>query len=115
MGNTTTSQRELMMLTELVIIDDMLSLYSHTSSEGLQWRLSRLDLMQMIHIVYESERLRDETDMPRSFNFLVRHYCDILHQPVPRNPSGYVRRALECRGERRQVLLLRYKKGQAFA
>ncbi len=115
MEHTLPSQRERMMLTELVIIEDMLTLFSHHSSDGLQWRLSRLDLMQMIHIVYESEQLRDDTDLPLTFNYLVRHYCDILHQPVPRNPSGYVHRALQCRGEKRQLLLLRYKKGQAYA
>ncbi|MBQ0074141.1 MAG: hypothetical protein KBT34_08085 [Prevotella sp.] len=101
-------ETEKMMAAELLIIKDMKELIKKDPKEGLEWKSTKQDLFQMIHILYESEEMTDEYGVPLSYQELVRRFCNILRIQVPRNPCTYVRQSLDCKGCRRAPLLMRY-------
>ncbi len=90
------------------IIDDMTRLLTHSADEGLQWRGSKTDLLEMVHILYWSDSIRDADGLPATFKNLVCRVCGILHVTVPRNPSQLVCHARRRKGRRVLPLLKRY-------
>lgn len=101
--------KELMMKRELQIIADMKNLLlNHTAEENLRWKSTKTDLIQMVHILYESEEVRDDEGLAVTFKELVERFCMLLHVAVPNNPYAYVRRGDICQGIRKQKLLIRY-------
>lgn len=105
---TDAEKKERMMQAELVIIRDMKLLMQRKPEEGLRWNSTKQDLFNMIHILYESEEVRDRYGVVMPFTVLVRHFCEILHERVPSNPYAYVTQSTLCQGCRRAPLLLRY-------
>lgn len=102
---------ELMMERELQIIADMKDLLlNHTAEENLRWKSTKTDLIQMVHILYESEEVRDNEGLAVTFKELVERFCLLLHVAVPKNPHTFVGQANNCQGIKRQRLLLRYMK-----
>lgn len=108
--NTPKNEKEKMMEAELRVIEDMTHLLSHRPEDKLRWNSTKQDLMEMIHILYESETVRDEDNVPVPYIKLVRRICMILGERVPRNPHAYVSQSLQCQGVRKQKLLLRYSR-----
>lgn len=107
--NTQKNEKEVMMEAELQIIKDMTELLKHNPEEHLRWNSTRQDLMEMIHIVYESETIKDEYNVPVPYKTLVSMYCIILGEKIPRNPHAYVLQSNSCQGVKKQKLLLRYR------
>lgn len=105
-----TTDKEKMMRNELRVIDDMKELLSHHEDEGLQWHGTKTDLVEMVHILYESEELTDEDGVPVSFKRLLERCCCVVHERVPRNPATYLSQARQCKGMKRAPLLMRYKR-----
>lgn len=106
-----TTDKELMMRNEMRVIADMKGLLAHDSADGLRWHGTRTDLIEMVHILYESCEIRDEDGLPIAFNRLVERCCRVLGEKVPRNPCTYLSHARQCQGVKRAPLLLRYKGG----
>lgn len=104
-----TTDKELMMRNELRVIDDMKELLQRSECDGLQWRGTKTDLVEMVHILYESEELTDDDGLPMTFVELLRRSCMVVHTKMPRNPATYLAQARQCKGMRRMPLLLRYK------
>lgn len=104
-----TTDKELMMRNELRVIDDMKNLLTHSVDEGLKWRGTKTDLVEMVHILYESEELIDEDGLPVTFKQLLIRCCSVVHERVPRNPATYLTQARQCKGIKRAPLLMRYK------
>ena len=104
-----TTDKERMMHNELRVIEDMKELLQHREDEGLQWHGTKTDLVEMVHILYESEEVRDEYGVPVAFKALLCRICMILQVKMPRNPCSYLGQARECKGIRRAPLLIRYK------
>lgn len=102
------NEKEVMMESELRVIDDMTKLLSRHPEEHLRWNSTKQDLMEMIHILYESETVRDEYNVPVPFIKLVRRICVILGERIPRNPHAYISQNCHCQGIRKQKLLLGY-------
>lgn len=91
------------------IADDMMQLLGRSADEGLVWRSSKTDLMEMVHILYCTDMVRDADGLPMTFRELVRRVCDIVHESVPRNPGAYVMRARQRKGRRALPLEERYR------
>lgn len=102
-------EKEKMVETYSTIISDMLELLNHTPEEGLRWGSTRRDLMESIHMLYEEEVVTDEYNVPIPYRTLVQRVCDILGEVIPHNPHSYIDQHTQCRGIRRQKLLLRYE------
>ncbi|MCI6504706.1 MAG: hypothetical protein MSA13_08875 [Prevotella sp.] len=92
------------------IIEDMIVLLGRSASEGLVWRSSKTDLIEMVHIVYCADVLRDAQGLPLTFRELVRRACEIVHVSIPANPNQLVTRAQQRKGRRMLPLLERYDK-----
>ncbi|SRR5574344_181643 len=90
------------------IVADMVALMGRSESEGLRWRSSKTDLMEMVHILYCSDVMRDMYGLPLTFLELVRRVCAIVHVEVPRNPNQLVARAQQRKGRKVLPLLMRY-------
>lgn len=91
------------------IVEDLEELYGHSPEEGLKWKSTKTDLIEMIHILFHSERIKDDLGLPATFVMLVNHYCGILHVKVPVNPRQLVGRAVQSKGIRSLPLYRRYK------
>lgn len=91
------------------VIDDMMALMKRSETEGLVWRSSKTDLMEMTHILYDAELVRDTQGLPVTFQELVRRVCAIVHVAVPGNPNHLVSRARQRKGRRMLPLLVRYE------
>ncbi len=104
-------EKEIMMKNELLIIEEMKSLLTHSPEDNLKWCSTKTDLIEMIHILYESSEVRDAYGVPVSFCSLVNRCFAILNVKVPSNPNSYVSQARNCKGQRRAPLLLRYSIG----
>ncbi|MBR4269847.1 MAG: hypothetical protein IKQ47_08740 [Prevotella sp.] len=105
----TANEKELMMRNELRVIEDMKELLTHSADEGLTWRGTKTDLVEMVHILYESEELTDDDGLPVTFKQLLLRCCSVVHERVPRNPATYLTQARQCKGIRRAPLLVRYR------
>ena len=105
----TANEKELMMRNELRVIEEMKQLMECSEDDGLRWRGTKTDLVEMVHILWESELLRDDDGLPVTFRELLLRCCRVLHTAVPRDPASYLAQARQCKGMRRMPLLLRYK------
>ena len=103
------TDKELMMRNELRVISDMKELLMHCEDEGLLWHGTKTDLVEMVHILYESEELTDDDGLPMPFKHLMARCCSVVHERVPRNPASYLSQARRCKGMKRAPLLMRYK------
>ena len=90
------------------VISDMVALLGRSEKEGLRWRSSKTDLIEMVHMVYCADVMRDGGGLPLTFTELVRRACAIVHVAVPGNPNQLVARAQQRKGRRVLPLLMRY-------
>lgn len=98
-----------MMRNELRVIEEMKQLMEHNEEDGLRWKGTKTDLVEMVHILWESEQLRDDDGLPVTFRELMIRCFKVVHMKMPRNPASYLAQARQCKGMKRMPLLLRYK------
>lgn len=91
------------------IATDMLRLLTHKSDEGLTWQSSKTDLMEMTHILFCTDLVRDAEGLPMTFRELVSRVCQIVHVVPPCNPYHLVGRAQIRKGRKMLPLFERYK------
>lgn len=91
------------------VVADMVKLLDRSPEEGLTWLSSKTDLIEMVHIMYCADVVKDSEGLPVTFRELVRRVCSIVHVTVPCNPNQLVVRAQQRKGRRVLPLLLRYK------
>ncbi len=91
------------------IVIDMQRLLTHKEEEGLTWNSTKTDLMEMTHILFCTDLMRDAEGLPMTFRELVRRVCLIVHVTPPRNPYHLVGRAQIRKGRKMLPLLERYK------
>lgn len=91
------------------IVSDMEQLLTHKAEEGLVWRSTKTDLMEMVHYLFYADVIRDEQGLPVTFTELVRRTCEILHMEPPSNPNHLVARAMMRKGRKMLPLLQRYE------
>jgi len=90
------------------IVSDMSQLLSHSEDEGLSWCSTKTDLMEMVHILYCADVMKDVQGLPLTFLELVRRVCRIVHVSVPSNPNHLVSRAQMRKGRKMLPLVQRY-------
>ena len=76
-------------------------LLARDEHEGLRWQGTAIDLMEALHVAYETGSLQDEQGICLSFTVIVRRACGVLHRRCPRNPYECA-----CRAKRRKGLLM---------
>lgn len=121
------NEKEQMMAAELRIIDDLKRLLGEDGAQPnmaakgddvapsmaaagrARWVGTKQDLYMMVHILYESEELRDDDGLPVCFTKLVERVCEIVGVKMTKNPMQYIYQAKRCCGVKRQPLLLRYR------
>lgn len=79
-----------------------MKLLTHTPDDNLRWKGTNTDLIEMIHVVYEAELVRDSNGCLASFTSLVRRVFSLMHIKVPANPHAYLNKA-HCRKGIRQL------------
>ena len=84
-------------------------LLSLKPEDNRRWQLTKVDLMEMIHIVYQRGEIYDELGRPASFQWMVTRICRNLHVSVPRNPRSMVSVGRQRKGIRQRQLTERYE------
>lgn len=88
-------------------------LMSHDEQEGLQWKGTHTDLMEALHVAYETGALQDEWGICLSFSSIVRRVCRLLHVNEPRNPYECASRGQRRKGMQMTPYLERYQRLRA--
>ena len=91
------------------LTEEVASLLRQQESENLQWRASRIDLMEALYTVFMMQELHDEHGHPYTFMGLVKQACRILHVKVPRNPYDCAARGRNRKGFIHDTYLDRYQ------
>ena len=90
------------------LANEVKGLLSHEEQEGLRWKGTSVDLMEALHVAYETGLLQDEDGICLSFNNIVRHACRLLHVVVPRNPYETAARGSRRKGLQMNSYMTRY-------
>lgn len=83
-------------------------LEEHTEAEGLTWKGSTVDLMEVLYYAFEEGCMADDYGVPASFMQIVRQACLLLHTKVPTNPYETARRGQQRKGVKHLSYLDRY-------
>lgn len=83
-------------------------LEQHSEADCLHWKGSRIDLMEALYYLFETNTLYNDSGNPVTFAELVRRACRLFHVPEPANPYEQARRGQQRKGIRQQNLLDRY-------
>ncbi len=80
----------------------------HQEQEGLTWKASKVDLMEMLYYVFETGSLHDEYGMLLSFSEIVRRGCELLHVVQPSNAYFLANRGRQRKGVKQLNFMERY-------
>lgn len=84
-------------------------LLSLKPEDNRRWQLAKVDLLEMIHTVYQRGEIYDEQGRPASFQWMVTRICRNLHVSIPRNPRSMVSAGRQRKGIRQRCLKERYE------
>lgn len=90
------------------LIKAFLPLLQTAPNERRRWRDTKIDLLEMTHIVYRFADVKDDEGRAASFLWLVRRICANLHLPVPRNPYAPVSKGMLRKNVYQRPVLERY-------
>jgi len=102
-------ERKLNRRIEQQMVAEMACLLGHGPEDGLQWTASATDLMEALHILYQSGTVRDTLCRPYPFAHLVRRACCVLHVKCPSQPRRLANKALLRKGVRNTSFMDRYR------
>ena len=80
----------------------------HGEQEGLHWAGTRVDLMEALHVAYNTGMIQDEWGVSLKFNTIVSRVCRVLHVALPRNPYEIASRGQRRKGMLQRTFLERY-------
>lgn len=83
-------------------------LMNHKEREGLHWKGTMTDLMEALHMTYETGRLTNDEGICVSFLSIVRYVCLLLHVNIPYNPYELAARGTRRKGRQMTSYLDRY-------
>ena len=86
------------------------NLMDRSEQEGLCWQGTRIDLMEALHVAYETGCLQDEQGICLSFSFIVCRACRVLHVRCPRNPYECASRGKRRKGMQMNTFMCRYER-----
>ena len=90
------------------LVAEVCQLLNEPPGTELTWTGSRSDLMEALHTAYLLGEVCDEQGQPYSFAAMVSRACELLHCPVPHNPSAIAARARGRKGVRQTSFFERY-------
>ena len=93
------------------LAQEVLNLLTHREDEGLQWTGTNIDLMEALHLAYETGSLQDDEGICLTFTTIVCRACTLLHVSQPSNPYECASRGCRRKGRRMQSFLCRYVRG----
>ena len=79
-----------------------------TPTTSLTPTMSNLDLMEALHIAYDTGVVTCPDGEPMTFMQIVRRVCRLFNRPVPMNPYDCARRGEQRKGVLRHNFLTRY-------
>ena len=98
-----------------LLAGEVKKLMERNEQEGLCWQGTHIDLMEALHVAYETGALQDEQGICLSFAFIVCRACRVLHVHCPRNPYECASRAKRRKGMQMNTYLDRYERLMATA
>lgn len=81
--------------------EQFVGLLEHDENEGLTWKGTKTDLMEIVHAMYCNGNIRDDEGYPVTMAWLVDRACRVLHVVPPVNPyylaqKGRIRKGVIC-------------------
>ena len=84
-------------------------MYEHQEQEGLHWKGTSIDLMEALHVAYDTGMIQDEWGVCLRFSTIVNRVCHVLHVTPPRNPYECASRGRRRKGMQQRTYLERYQ------
>lgn len=103
-----TNKKEDMQRMTKMVVTNFKELMRHSSDEGLKWRASKRDLVELSHLVWETNLMRDERGMPLSFSVIVDRIFKVLNTSVPKSPTAVYANLLKRKNIRSCSVTERY-------
>jgi len=83
-------------------------LLSFESKGRHKWIGTKTDLLEMAHLAYVSDTVRDEQGRHATFRWIASRVCNNLRIKTPRNPNAFVSKAMQRKNTKQAPLLERY-------
>ena len=83
-------------------------LMKRSPRENLYWIENKTDLMELAHVAYMTEMVKDGQGRPYKFAAIAHRLCSVLHVPMPYNPYSVAYNARTRKGVRQQTFFDRY-------
>lgn len=114
--NTTTNLSALMATDSMktrreaqqLLAQEVTALLRHDDVDSLHWQGTRIDLMEALHLAYETGELQDEDGISLPFTVIVSRACRLLHIAQPSNPYECASRGSRRKGRKMVSYLDRY-------
>ncbi len=90
------------------LTDEVTELMAHDVEEQLEWKGSKVDLMEALYYVFEDGMVTDDNGVPMAFRSIVARCCEVLHITVPCNPYEMAHRGRERKGVKHRNFMDRY-------
>ena len=103
-----TLSREQRQKARKAMAEQAVELMRRSTRENLYWIENKTDLMEMAHVAFMTEMIKDGQGRPYKFADIAKRLCDVLHVPVPSNPYSVAYNARTRKGIRQQTFFSRY-------
>lgn len=90
------------------LTEEFVELLGMSPDDGVRWKGTVTDLMEVAHIAYTQGTVCDEDGSTCTFRRLVSRACAILHVKEPHNPGGCAYQAEQRKGVKRAPFIERY-------
>ena len=107
MKNRTKEMNELRSIVISEMTEKVTFILSRSESEGLQWKGTKTDLVELLHEVYYHCGITMEDGSYATFTYLVERAFSVFGMTPPRNPRARAVRAESRKGMRRASLVRR--------
>jgi hypothetical protein len=90
------------------LAEEVRSMLHQNERERLHWTGTTTDLMEALHVAFDTGLLTNDEGDPMSFMQIVRQACRILHHRMPGNPYDAAMRGTRRKGVLRHNYADRY-------
>lgn len=90
------------------LIAKFVQIYKQQNPSYWYWRGSSADFWEMVYLVYREVVLFDDNGIPLSLKTISKHFCELLHMRMSRNPSAKGSSACARKGVKQPHIVARY-------